>query len=185
MEKKTTFRAFIAIDLPEDEKNNILKIINQLKRQPEYFHVRWSKAENLHITLRFLGNISLDQQEIVSAKMADILTSIEPFTLSLSSLMIFPTFDHPVAIALKPEPITALIKLNQVIEASLETCHVQQENQSFYPHLTLGKMHTPIKRDILPLTLNANFLVDSLKLFRSDTSEAGSVYTPLACWFLG
>jgi 2'-5' RNA ligase len=182
-EKNEKFRAFFAVDLSTEIRHEAVKLIQYLKKH--YQHIKWTKPENLHITMRFLGNISYEQFAKIVDQVGQGLKAITPFTINFSDLVIFPSKHKPIAMALKPEPIAPLIKLNQIIEKSLIDCDIKPETRAFLPHLTLGKIktrHVPIVRAIYEspvqkLELNVNNII----LFRSQTGMDGSIYTPLVC----
>jgi 2'-5' RNA ligase len=187
-EKHEKFRAFFAVDLSPEIRQEAVKLIKNLARQKNLQHIKWTKPENLHITMRFLGNISYEQFAKIVDQVGQAIKAITPFTITFADLIIFPSKHKPIAIALKPDPIAPLIKLNQIIEKSLIDCDIQPENRAFLPHLTLGKIkirrapevpsvgatgRSPISK----LELNVNNII----LFRSQTGMDGSIYTPLIC----
>ena len=181
--KPTKFRAFFALDLPDEIRHEVVKLIKYLKKH--YQHIKWTKPENLHITMRFLGNISYDQFEKIINQVGAAINPVTPFTITFSDLIIFPSKHKPIAIALKPEPMAPLIKLNQIIEKNLINCDIKPETRAFIPHLTLGKIKTrraPVIRanDYSPLR-DMELNVNHITLFRSQTGQDGSVYTPIYC----
>lgn len=137
---KNSFRAFFALTLPFAIKQAIGQIIIQLKQNSQLFQVKWTRLENLHLTMRFLGNITPEEYFRITKLMNDVVYEIEPFTLKFSKIIIFPNESHPVAIALKPEPLIELVKLNRILENTLRDCKIHQEKRGFAPHLTLGKI---------------------------------------------
>ena len=113
------FRSFFAIDLSDDVHYETIKLIKYLKKQKHYQHIKWTKSENLHITMRFLGNISVEQYERIIFQVSEKIKDIKPFSISFTSLIVFPSPEKPVAVALKPDPLAALINL-RVLEHLLQ-----------------------------------------------------------------
>lgn len=175
------FRSFFALDLPKDIQEEIAVIINNLKKQRKYHNLRWSKPENLHLTMRFLGNISSLQCEKIISQVRESVKELESFTVSFDDLIVFPSSKHPIVLALKPEPFLTLLKLNQLIEKSLTNCEVQEELRAFAPHLTLCKIRNKrhFNAPIIKLP-QLKFVVNNLQLYRSDPTAEGSKYTLLA-----
>ena len=106
---KNTFRAFFAINPPEHVIKHIIELIDYLKKQKSLQNVKWVPSENLHITMRFLGNITWSQYEQIITQITIAIKDYEDFYLKLSKLILFPSPQNPLTISLKPEPITALI----------------------------------------------------------------------------
>ena len=82
IEHTETIRAFFAIMIPKRMQERIIKIISQLKKNPLYRNIRWTKPKNLHITLRFLGSISRGQ-------LADICNSTSTIKLDINMSFLY------------------------------------------------------------------------------------------------
>lgn len=179
-EQAFKFRSFFAIDIPKNIQKEIAKIICELKGQNKYHNLRWSKPENLHLTIRFLGNISLAQCEKIIIQVQKVIRGLETFSLSFDDLIIFPSSQYPVVLALKPEPLVKLLMLNQLVEKGLSDCNVQEERRVFSPHLTLAKVTDKhIEKPGIKLP-KLSFAVNKLQLYRSDLTSEGSKYSLLA-----
>lgn len=182
-EKNDKFRAFFAVDISDEIRNEAVKLINYLKKQKSCHHVRWAKPENIHITIRFLSNITYEQFAKIIDQVGKGLEMLEPFTITFSDLIIFPSKHRPVAIALKPDPIAPLIKLNQIIERNLIGCDIKPEHRAFLPHLTLGKIKSRRAPELPPVraTGRSPLHVNNIILYKSQTGMDGSLYTPMVC----
>ena len=77
---KDTFRAFWAVDFSEEVKDQLLELMARLREKysKEFEQVRWTKRENLHITLRFLGNITVAQYQAMTEKITQQLHKKPP-----------------------------------------------------------------------------------------------------------
>lgn len=163
----SVFRAFIAIDLPESLKVKVNSLINDL-RVTVHAELKWVLMKKLHLTLKFLGSISLEQQTILELGIEQALCGIKPFVLNFSAMVFFPSASNPHALTLKPEPAEPLFKLATILDQQALQIGVAPENRAYHPHLTLGRIygHVPaIPKIILP---DLQFVVDGIKLFRSD-----------------
>ncbi|KPJ67165.1 MAG: hypothetical protein AMJ43_05795 [Coxiella sp. DG_40] len=181
IEEFQKFRAFFAIDINDTIRYQTIQLIKFLMKQKHFRHIRWTKTENLHITMRFLGNISNKEYQQITKQVSEKIKNIKPFPIHLTSLVIFPSIKKPLVIALQPEPLTQLIKLNQLIEKGLINCDIKPENKSFSPHLTLGRItrrrHTfePFEIELPKMHLKVREII----LYRSDLTKTGPIYTPL------
>jgi 2'-5' RNA ligase len=182
IEEFQKFRAFFAIDINDNIRYEAVKLIKFLKKQKNYQDIRWTKTENLHITMRFLGNISNSEYQKITEQISQKIKNIKPFFIHLASLIIFPSIKKPIVIALQPEPLTQLIKLNQLIEKSIINCDIKPETKSFSPHLTLGRIirrrHTfePFEIELPKMRLKVYEII----LYRSDLTKTGPIHTPLS-----
>jgi 2'-5' RNA ligase len=180
-----SFRAFFAVDLPEETKERIAKTISVLKKQKKYDFIKWTKTENLHITVRFLGNITPTQYQQIIESLKRDFTGLAPFKLSFTELFMFPSPQDPIVLALKPTPIIELVKINQALENLLTGIGVKEEKRSFAPHLTLGKIKKRGYFEAPKLELpNLSCEIKDVTLFKSELSSEGSVYTPMICCVL-
>lgn len=172
-------RTFFAIELSDNTRKAVAAVIQQLKRKTGFSNIKWTKPEKLHITTRFLGNITNEQYEKITN---NLVIDMEPFVITFKNLVLFPTKENPIAIALKPEPISPLIKLNQVLEQAVVACGLKPELRAFLPHLTLGKIKGKHCLELPEVKLpRITISVKHITLFRSETSAEGSHYIPLVC----
>lgn len=180
-------RLFFAIQLNGELRQALSQLINELKKETRENRVKWVCPENLHVTLRFLGNTdpSLKQKLVDFAYQA--IRSINPFALQLQNIRFFPSPTAPRAIATDILPTSELFELAHALEEVAARLHFTPETKPYLPHLTLGRIlhhNTPTLRD--ELKLNAHpMLVDRIVLFNSEKTEDGQqIYTPLEQIFL-
>ena len=132
-------RAFIAIGLPRELKADIGKISSALSNQVP--GVRWVPAENLHLTLKFLGDI----EEAVIPDIQAILNQITPRHLPIickfGGLGVFPNFQRPRIIWLGvTEGSDQIEGLADDLSRELSGLGFKPEKRGFTPHLTLGRV---------------------------------------------
>ncbi|MGI5858414.1 MAG: RNA 2',3'-cyclic phosphodiesterase [Tepidanaerobacteraceae bacterium] len=175
-------RCFISIELAPSIKNSINDFVqeNHLK---EYFSgVRWVKPHNLHITLAFLGEISVDEVSSVKKMLDNISLKQMSFPIELSGVGSFPGFKNPKVlwIGIKEQP--KLVTLKKHIDKGLDAFNISYDKKPFSPHLTIGRIKTPIKlKPQIAETLDfvASFSVTEIHLMKSDLLPEGPVYTEL------
>jgi 2'-5' RNA ligase len=187
-------RTFIAIDVPPAVLDTITRIQNRFKSLG--LHASWVKPGNIHLTLKFLGDTDPDRIPGIQNKLTETLAPFTPFRLSLNSAGVFPDTKHPrvLWVGLKDEEGT-LETLQTAIEKALESVGFPREQRSFSPHLTLARIKSPwgIKspkekkelKDELDAVNQEGigshpFDVSEIKLYESQLTPKGSIYTVLA-----
>ena len=182
-----TIRTFISIDFPEQA----IKVIGDIQKSlnnaiPTI--VRWIKSENMHLTLKFLGNVQLQKIHVIEIALDKIALEIEPFHLNLEGIGAFPNWGHPRIIWIgvgKPELVHGLA---EQIEEKMVALDCQKEIKSFSPHLTIGRVREHIssediqmleKRTRINTTFVDQIMVTGIHLYKSDLHPSGPVYTLL------
>lgn len=178
-------RVFFAVDLPEKVKEDLGKYIKELKKQAKSQNIRWTKAENLHITLQFLAEVkSLDLPMLSGEVRKTLQTRIKQTAFSCGELHLFPSPYRPRVIVLDVNPQEGLTALADAIGNALDVCAYPKETRPFRGHLTLGRIKQPHGA-------NLNFIAECIKpvlepikveeviLFRSEPQDNGSKYTVL------
>lgn len=179
-------RAFIAIELPPAVRAELWKIGRDLAASQA--DVTWVKEENVHLTLRFLGEITEVQRHVVESLLQTLASRTDPIQLELSHLGAFPSMTAPRVIWVgigQGEKETG--RLAGELEGGLTRLGFAKEDRGFSAHVTLGRVRSPRNRAQLVARLkdvswNAPqpFRADHLTLFHSTLSPAGPTYTPLA-----
>jgi RNA 2',3'-cyclic 3'-phosphodiesterase len=177
-----SLRTFCAIAIPDAIQQQIIPFINKIKMHPGLKNAKWVQPRNWHITLRFLGNITHEQQQYLLANIVTQIKNHQPFNLELIGLLPFPNAKAPHALILQPQSASNLTELALTIDRTAISCGIAADRYTFNPHLTVARLAT--KR--LPLKLLAenklppiSFLVDAIKLIKSEPSAKGSLYTVL------
>jgi len=129
-------RAFIAVDLDDAVIEKIFNAIEIL--QSRITEIRWLKKENLHLTLKFLGNIAEPQVESIAAALGQALRLFSPCTINARGLGVFPDFRRPkiLWVGLSGDQ---LAELAAKIESALVPLGFVPETRVFTPHLTIGR----------------------------------------------
>lgn len=178
MEKK--FRAFFAIDLPEKIRHEVTSLLAALRKINPDKNIRWVNTENLHITLKFLGNVTQLQCEHFLPEIEAEIAGRGKIEIKLDKLVLFPSKRSPRIIALSPSSFEQLAALTGKIEGLVANYDVPTEARSFKPHLTLARIKD---KDICEFKEVAFFPlvfeIQRVTLFRSEISHFGSRYVPL------
>jgi 2'-5' RNA ligase len=179
-------RTFIAIDLDTEIKNNISSLIRNLDTGEK--NVRWVKAQAMHLTLKFLGEISEDKLTKVKSVMASIAQDYPSFRLSLKGTGRFPPgARHPRVIWIGIEMNELLEKIHTRLDYELQKIHFPRENRKFHPHLTLGRIKSSHNLGPILEKLEQNketdfgdMTVNKIILFKSTLKPGGAEYTNLS-----
>jgi len=183
-------RSFIAIELPGELRRTLSKLQTQLK-SGEQRSVKWVDPNSIHLTLKFLGNITFKQIEDVTRAMEQAAAGISPFNLEVKELGVFP---GPKRVRVVWVGLTSdldqLKRLQQKIESTVSPLGFPSKAREFTPHLTLARVRddaTPQEREALgqlitstKAAIDYSFTVDSLNLMRSILSREGAIYSRIA-----
>jgi len=180
-------RAFLAIELPQDIRDLIEGVKERLR--PVLKGIRWTRAEGMHLTLKFFGDLFPEDVDRISEVVGRNTGGVVPMELTLGLAGGFPGLKRPRVLWLGIGGDTGrLAALQTAIERDLEECGFPGEKRPFKAHLTLGRArsHGGIisgAGDLLEMAgdLSAHrFDARELILFRSELKPSGAVYTKLA-----
>ena len=182
-------RCFIAIELPPAVKSALGSLLEELKKSPA--DIRWVNPNNIHLTLKFLGNVNEKNIPGVINIMDAACKQYQPLTLELKGLGIFPDINRPRILWIGAEGNSVLKGLQRDIEYGMAKIGFEREDRKFTAHLTLGRFRSLRgKEDILEkIKLRGNVSlgainVSSISLMKSDLSPEGSRYARIAEVFL-
>ncbi len=176
-------RAFIAIALNQEFYTDILSLQRRLDKYD--LTIRWVNPTNIHLTLKFLGNINDQELKTILSSLADVVNSHQSFSLSLSGIGVFPDLYCPrVMWAGIEKGKKECISLQKDIEGSINSVKVKQENRTFSPHLTIGrfitKNHKPDIGRIIEKERNFHLKalapVNAIMLFESILTPKGAIH---------
>jgi 2'-5' RNA ligase len=188
-------RSFIAIELPEEAKEGLARLRRRLERD-EHKSVKWVDPKGIHLTLKFLGNISAGQVAQITAAVEEASGGISPFHLEISGLGAFPSVRQPRVLWVGVGGETdKLSRLQQGIDSALAALRFSREERPFVPHLTLARTREgasgPERRSFSELVSSTifedkyPFEVEAVKLMRSQLTRTGAIYACLSVVRLG
>jgi 2'-5' RNA ligase len=181
-------RSFIAIEIPEAIQQKIAKF-SLMVSNPKTKGIRWVHPPNIHLTLRFLGDISPMDLDSLKSILFTIAGQYPVFNISIQDTGTFPSGNLPRVIWVGAISAPELFQLQQEIEVQLVKIGFESENHSFRPHITIGRISDHIHRDeITQLMVNldrlqnklfGSFSVNAIQLFRSELHPTGPIYSSL------
>jgi RNA 2',3'-cyclic 3'-phosphodiesterase len=179
-------RAFIAVEIPNDIQQNIQKETAKLRKEIDGL-IRWVPAGNMHLTLKFLGDVSANSVEFLIQMLRNEADNVSAFTLHLAGLGSFPSLKRPRVIYIGMQAPAGLDALQRGVESASRRLGYEPEQRPFSPHLTLGRVkqnltaadQQKIRRTIegTQVDVFGTARVDSVHLYKSELKPSGSVYT--------
>jgi RNA 2',3'-cyclic 3'-phosphodiesterase len=178
-------RAFIAIELPQNIKDNISRLQAELKASGA--DVKWVAPSHIHLTLKFLGDIDDRTKDAVRGLLNEIASHTPPFIIKLGGLGAFPDFRLPriIWVGLSQGHDQAKTIVHQ-LENSLGQYGIDQETRPFSSHITIGRVRSRknmpyLTRDLPGTGTNATedlgeFQAGKITFFKSTLLPQGPVY---------
>lgn len=176
-------RVFIAIDLPQEVKDELASVQKQLSSASSAT-AKMSLAKDFHLTLKFLGEITPAKAEVVKSCLGSV--RFRSFSAAVSGLGVFPSENYIRVVWIGVEPKNDVLQLQKRIDGSLEKEFPKEKG--FKPHLTLArvkfvsdkKQFIQQLRQIKPKIVR--FAVEGFQLKKSTLSREGVVYEDLALY---
>jgi 2'-5' RNA ligase len=182
-------RAFIAIDLSPEIHQRLDEVLNDYKGQLNNIPIRWVPVANIHLTLKFLGDVSLVNLNILTDMMQSEVVYHHQFEITIGGSGAFPNNRQPRVIWVGVEAPQALVAVQAGIESATARLGYAREERAFSPHLTVGRVSRNVSsQDVKVITLclekiRVGFLgatcVEKIHLYRSDLRQNGAVYTQI------
>lgn len=205
-----SFRLFFACELPGEMKERLLSLKEGLRRSSPRWDTRnwrWVDRENLHLTVRFLGETPGERLEAVMEAGREAAAGVGSFSLSVGGLGFFPPRGAVRVVWVGVGESAGLLRLRERLEEALFSRGFVREEREFHPHLTLARAREPVPRGLLRLEATEDrmtpaargsgtgegsiavgslgtFQVRELVLFRSVLHPAGPEYHRLAAFEL-
>ena len=173
-------RAFIAIEASQEVRDAVTVLVAELESRMR--GARWIPPQNLHLTLRFLGNIEGEAAAAISDELRSLAARYAPFRVELRGIGLFPSPRRPRVLgALIPQPPRELLLLQRQLEDMVVEQGFPPEERAFAPHLTFARFRKPggdLRRIQSELDSRAlGFLsVDEVIFFESALKRSGAVY---------
>lgn len=182
-------RLFVALEIPADVRDNLaafLRDMREFSEQLDEKRVRWARKENLHVTLKFIG-------EVAEAKFDGIRTALStiradaPLDIRFQGLGFFPDENQPTVLWTGLDSSTNLPALAKDVDNTLAAQGIAKEKRPFVPHLTLARFAPSVLQEKLRAAIEQNadrefgsFRARDFYLIESKLKPSGAEYTSLA-----
>jgi len=176
-------RSFISIEIPQPIKEQMVLVPTPLKSVRGKFS--WASTNNLHITLKFLGDCTRGRLEAISKRLSEIAARHAPFNLSFDGIGVFPGHSAPriVWLGIK-DGREQLVNLAKDVAESMEQIGFKKESRPFRPHITLARVKHLSSRNELRAAIEKmpKVHIDPMRarhifLMRSQLNPKGAIYT--------
>jgi 2'-5' RNA ligase len=182
-------RAFIAVNLSPDVLDRIEQVASDLKKRMDTVPIRWVPADTIHLTLKFLGNVSTANLEILKDILGKVVATHHECDISVGGIGVYPKAHNPRVIWVGMKVPQELINLQHELEIETARLGYSREHRPFSPHLTFGRVSRNASADDVHViaeildNYKVGFLgatrLRTVYLFRSDLKPEGAEYTPI------
>ena len=184
-------RLFIAINFTAKDRQRMYSAARKMRDAG--LPVRWVEPDQLHLTLKFLGEVRPERAGEVKAALARVASKTQPFTLDMGGAGAFPTMRRPKVIWLGADASPELRCLKHDLEWELAPQGFEREVRAFHPHVTLGRATKQARagdfRDfeglVNAMTFSREITVRTVDLMESSLSARGASYDKLMAAKLG
>jgi RNA 2',3'-cyclic 3'-phosphodiesterase len=178
-------RTFVCIEVPPAIQARVEALQRALRRADA--PVSWVKPANIHLTIKFLGDVAASRLGDVRQAVERACQPIRPFEVTVAGAGCFPSARSPRVLWVGLDPLPdELRKLHANVEAELERLGFAREARRFSPHLTIARVRDSFKaRPAVEELMRTGFAAETFPaseviVMRSDLHPSGSIYTPQA-----
>lgn len=182
-------RAFIALEIDPALRPHIHQVSSSLQEELPHLPLRWVPVENMHLTVKFLGDVSPANLKLIKEMLESEIRQHKRFEFGIGNCGAFPNEARPRVLWIGVEGPDELLQLHRRIENIVGRFGYERDKKSYTPHLTLAR----VSRNATPQEIKAigeclrerkvGYLgavrVNAVHLFRSDLMPEGAVYTKL------
>ena len=176
-------RAFLAIDLDDDLKPKINKVIKEFKQIDT--RIKYVELANLHLTLKFFGDIDTNGLELLEEKIANVVSDFEPFDIRIMGCGAFPNNNHIKVIWVGIDEDSIIRQLHDRLDSEFVKLGFDKDKK-FSTHLTIGRMKSAKNKDKVKSTIEefsdfeiGEMRVDRISLKKSTLKPSGPIYDDL------
>ena len=176
-------RAFLAIDLDDDLKPKINRIIKEFKQIDA--RIKYVELTNLHLTLKFFGEIDTEGLELLEEKIANVVSEFNPFDIKIKSCGAFPNNNHIKVIWVGIDEDSIIRELHDKLDKEFTKLGFDRDKK-FSTHLTIGRMKSAKNKDKVKATIEefsdieiGELTVNRISLKKSTLKPSGPVYEDL------
>jgi 2'-5' RNA ligase len=184
-----SLRTFIAAEIPFSIQKSIRRQVGHLRKSIGDSTVRWVPSQNIHLTLKFLGNVSQADVDTINQIIRMEAKTRSAFDINISGLGSFPNSKRARVLLIRIQAPAELEALQCGIESACTRAGFRPETRPFSPHLTIGRVRrsisssdlTNIHKTLTEVEIDSlgTARVDSIYLYKSELKPNGAVYTKL------
>lgn len=177
-------RAFVALPVPPDLAAAIGAAISEWRHSIP--GVRWNRDDNLHLTLRFLGQRSMVEVERLSKRLSELMVDRQPVSVVAGANGAFPGWSRPRVLWVGLAADVEVERLAGIVDRAASEIGLAPRERAFHGHITLGRVRDPRKgRSSVEPVRRSSFaglggVVGEAILYRSRLHDSGAVHSPMA-----
>jgi len=188
-ERSEVLRAFIAADLTPAVREAVAEVSTRLREKFAGLPLRWVAPENMHLTLKFLGDVSVRNLRLLEEMLASEVMKHCAFEFGVGTLGAFPSERHPRVLWVGVSGPETLFHLHEGIESAMARLGYPREQRPYQPHLTLARVARNAPAEVIRQVSQmlrqetvgylGSVRVEAVHLYRSDLLPTGPRYTRL------
>jgi 2'-5' RNA ligase len=180
-----SIRTFICIEVPKSIREQIGALQQTVGGHDA--KISWVKPSNIHLTLKFLGDVTATRIPAVSSAVERAARLSRTFEIEVGGAGCFPSANRPrvIWVGLTAVP-DGLVRLHALIEEELAGEGFAPDTRKFSPHLTIGRVRLPknaprVAEDLISTGFEPEiFQTTEVVVMRSDLNPSGSIYSPIS-----
>lgn len=187
-----SWRVFCALDLTPEARQKVIEHIDRLRNLAPHVKASWSREHNLHLTLKFLGQVKTSRLDRLSKAASAAVSGCSTFQISVEETGVFPNPRRPRVLWLGIKDTSEqLTELHCRLEDACASEGFVKEQRPFHPHLTLARLRNPQNaQEIVAVHQQLSFEPVTVKIvellvLRSELSSKGSTYSVVSQHSLG
>jgi RNA 2',3'-cyclic 3'-phosphodiesterase len=184
---KEVWRVFCAVELPAEVRKQLEEHVLKLRKAVPDVAASWSRVENIHLTLKFFGNVALDRIPVISAAASRAAGEFSAFRIGVGNTGVFPRPSRAQVLWIGvSDPSGKLSAMQERLENECAAEGFPKEARAYRPHLTIARIRRPESaRRLVDAHLQMNFPITDIEpneliLFRSELNPKGSKYTAIS-----
>ena len=184
MSQRSDWRVFCAVELPDEVRARLEDHVRRLRKEVPEAAASWSRVENIHLTLKFFGNVEVKRIERISAAAERAVKEFSAFQIGVGGTGVFPRPSRPQVLWIGiSDPSGQLAALQERFENECAVEGFPKEDRAYRPHLTIARLRKPEgARQLADTHLQMKFEmiempVKEIVIFHSELSPKGSTYT--------
>ena len=181
------WRVFCAVELPAEVRARLEDHMRRLRKEVPDAAASWGRVENIHLTLKFFGNIEVKRIQEISEAAERAVKEFSTFRIDVGGVGVFPRSSRPQVLWIGvADPSGHLSALQERFENECAAEGFPKEDHAYKPHLTIARLRKPEgARDLAEAHLKMQFEqieidLKEIVIFRSELSPNGSKYTALS-----
>jgi len=183
-------RSFIAVNFSQEVKKKLIEIQNELRSIIEG-SLKWVEEENLHLTLKFMGELQENKIEHMKSLLSPVFKNYRQFRIEFKSIGAFPTINKPRVLWIgieegKNELETMVEEIENILANKLD---IAKEEREFHPHITLARVKDKCRTNFEKIAkyqnkVFAEDIVTKIDLMESKLTPSGPIYSIIYSWRL-